>query len=61
MTEEWKHPSLLTTVIVRVSACSGYVPVQSIHPRPATPSARDFHAKLGSVSNNERKKTAGIS
>ena len=35
--------------------CSGKVPVQSIHPRPATPSTGDLHLKLGSVSNGERQ------
>ena len=35
---------------------SGKVPVQSIHPRPATPTTGDLHLnfKLGSVSNGER-------
>ena len=35
---------------------SGKVPVQSIHPRPATQSARDLHLKFGNVSNGERER-----
>ena len=38
--------------MVIISACLGNVPVQSIHPRPATPST---HSKLGSVSNSEKR------
>ena len=35
---------------------SGKVPVQSIHPRPTTPSTRDLYLKLGIASNGEREK-----
>ena len=43
-------------VVYSESIHSGKVPVQSIHPSPATPSAGDLHLILGSVSNGEREK-----
>ena len=39
------------------SICSGKVPIQSIHPRPATPSAGDLHLKTRQCING---KTAGV-
>ena len=44
-------------VVDGVSIRSGQVPVQSIHPRPATSSAGDLHLKTtGSASNRERER-----
>ena len=40
---------------------SAKVPVQSIHPRPVTPSARDFHSKMRQLMRGRRLELAGAS